>query len=48
MINNLPDKEFKIMVIKILTRLETRADELSENFKKEIESIKKNQKKKEF
>lgn len=30
-INNLPDKEFKIMVMKMLTRNETRVDKLSEN-----------------
>ena len=38
-----PDKEFKEMVINMLTRLERRVDELSENFIKEIENIKTNQ-----
>jgi len=42
-INNISHKEFKVMVIKILTRLKRRVKELSENFNKEIESIKTNQ-----
>lgn len=33
-ISNLPDKEFKVTVIKMLTEL-SRMDELSENFNKE-------------
>ena len=31
-IRNIPDKEFKIMVIKVLIRLEKRVEELTENF----------------
>ena len=34
-ISNLPDKEFKIMVIKVVTDLRRRMDEHSENFNKE-------------
>ena len=39
---NLPDKEYKIMVIRILTELRRR-NEHSENFNKKLENIKKNQ-----
>ena len=39
----MPDKEFKVMIIKILTELERRMKELSETFNKEIENIKRNQ-----
>lgn len=39
-ISNLPDKEFKIRLIKILLELGIRMDELSENFNKESENIK--------
>lgn len=39
----LPDKEFKLMVIKTLTREERRMDGLSENINKETENLKKNQ-----
>ena len=42
-ISNMPDKELKVMVIKILTQLEKRVKDLSEIFNKEIENIKKNQ-----
>ena len=42
-INNLPDKEFEALVIKMLTELRKRIDEHSENFNKELENIKKNQ-----
>ena len=42
-INNLLDKEFKAMVIKMLTELRRRMDEHSENFNKEIENIRKYQ-----
>lgn len=37
-ITNLPDK-FKVVVIKMLIRLERSVDEFSENFDKEIEKI---------
>ena len=35
----MPDKGFKVTVIKMITGLEKRVEELSENFKKEIENI---------
>lgn len=34
--SNLPDKQFKVMLIKMFTRLERRVVELSENFNKVI------------
>lgn len=34
-LTNLPDKKFKALVIKMLTRFERKTDELRENFKKE-------------
>ena len=40
-INNLPDKEFKALIIRMLTELQSITDECSENFKKELETIKK-------
>lgn len=40
-ISSVPNKELKVMVIKILTGLEKRVDELSENLK--IENIKTSQ-----
>ena len=40
-ISNLLDKEFKVMVIKVLTELRRKMDENSENFNKEIEDIRK-------
>lgn len=40
--SNLPNKEIKVMVIKIFTGLERKVEELSEKFKTEIENIKKN------
>ena len=40
-ISNLPDKEFKVTITKMLNELRRRMDEHSEKFKKE--SIKKNQ-----
>lgn len=38
-INNLPDKEFKVMFIKMFTGMERRVDELIENFNKVMENI---------
>ena len=35
-INNLPDKELKIIVIRMLTELWKRIDEFSENFNKQL------------
>ena len=43
-INNLVDKEFKVMVIKKLAELGRRMDEHSENFKKEMGNIRNCQK----
>ena len=42
-IRYLPDKELKVMVIKMLTKLERRMDEHNENSNKELENIRKNQ-----
>jgi len=42
-ISNLSNKDFKVMVIKMLPGLERIVDELSENFNKGRENIKKNQ-----
>ena len=39
----MPDNEFKVMVIKVLNRLEIRVKDLGEIFNKEIENIEKNQ-----
>lgn len=41
--NNLPDKEFKSIVIRLLTKLGKRTDGHCETFNKELENIKKNQ-----
>lgn len=40
-ISNLSDKEFKIMVIKMVIELWRRMDECTKNFHKEIENIRK-------
>lgn len=42
-INNMPDKEYKVMTVKILTGLEKRVEIHSETFNKEIENIEKSQ-----
>ena len=42
-ISNILDREFKVVVIKILTGLEKRVEDLSETLNKEIENIKTNQ-----
>ena len=39
-IKNLPDKEFKTLVIKMLTELRKRININSEHFNKEVENIK--------
>ena len=36
-VNSLADETFKVIVIKMLIKLERRMDKLSENFNKEIE-----------
>ena len=38
--NNLPDEEFKEMVIKIVSKLRKRIEEHTENFNKELENMK--------
>lgn len=40
---NIPNKEFKVMIVKTLTGLKKGMRELSETFNKEIENIEKNQ-----
>ena len=40
-INNLTDKQFKILVMKMLTELEETRDEQSDNFNKELKDMKK-------
>ena len=40
-ISNLPDKEFKVTIIKMFTELRRRMDEHSENVNKEIKKHKK-------
>ena len=40
-INNLPDKEFKALIRRMLTELQGTTDGCSENFKKDLETIKK-------
>ena len=40
-INNLPEKEFKALVIRMLIDVGKRIDEHSDNFNKEVENIKK-------
>ena len=42
-ISNLPDKEFKVTVIKMFTKLRRRMNEYSVNFNKEMENIRKYQ-----
>ena len=41
-ISNIPSKELKVMIIKMLTDLRRRMDEHSENYNKELENIRKN------
>lgn len=40
-IRNLSDREFKVMIINMITELRRRMDECSKNFSKEIENIRK-------
>ena len=35
-ISNVPDRDFKVMIIKILTGLEKRVEDINENLNKEI------------
>lgn len=42
-LRNMPNKKFKGMIIKILTRLDRRVDELTYNINKDTENIFKNQ-----
>ena len=41
-INNMPEKEFKVMIKKMLTRPERRVEELSEIFNKKTGNINRN------
>ena len=40
-LSNMSDKQFKVMAIKILTRLEKRVEDFSETLSKEIQNIRK-------
>ena len=42
-LGNIPDKKFKVVIVKMLKEVRRRMDEHSEKFKKELEEIKKNQ-----
>ena len=42
-ISDMPDGEFKAMIIRILTGLEKRVEDISETLTKEMEESKKNQ-----
>ena len=42
-ISKMPDREFNLIAIKILTGLEKKVEDLSESFNNEIKNIKKNQ-----
>ena len=44
-ISNLPDKEFKIMFVKMLTKLGSRMEEHRKNFNRELENERKKKKK---
>ena len=41
-ISNMPDREFKVMIIKILTGFEKTVEDISETLNKEIKEIKEN------
>ena len=41
-ISNQPDKEFKVMIIKVFNEFRRQMDERSEKFNRELENIKKN------
>lgn len=47
-INNLPNRELKVMIIKMVNELRRRIHEHSEKFNKEFETINKNQTAKEY
>ena len=42
-ISHLPNKQFKVMILKMLTELRRRMDEHNKNFNKKLKNIKKNQ-----
>ena len=42
-ISNLPDKEFRVMIINMLNELSRKMGENCEKFSKDLENIKKNQ-----
>lgn len=41
--NNMSDKKIKVMIVKMLTMVERRLNELSNTFNKELENVKMNQ-----
>lgn len=41
--SNLPDKKFKVMLTRMLTGLERRVDEVNDNFNKDKENVRTNQ-----
>ena len=39
-IGSLPEKEFRVMIVKMIPNLETRMEKIQETFKKELEELK--------
>ena len=42
-IGNVPEKEFRIMIVKMIQDLRIRIDEMQETFNKDVEELKRNQ-----
>ena len=42
-IGSLPEKEFRVMIVKMIPNLETRMEKIQETFKKELEELKSKQ-----
>ena len=42
-IGSLPEKQFRIMIVKMIQNLENRIDKMQETFKKDVEELKRNQ-----
>ena len=42
-IGNLPEKEFRIMIVKMIQNLGNRIDKMQETFNKDVEELKRNQ-----
>ena len=42
-IGNLPEKEFRIMIVKMIHNLGNRIDKMQETFNKDVEELKRNQ-----